>query len=106
MAAKLGTLPEQHGHLDLGDLQTALAKLPAYHREVLLLVGAEGLSYKETAKIVGAHIGTVKSRVNRARTRLAELLYIADADDLGSDRVIRAALTHKASDQGGVSQAA
>ena len=106
MAAKLGTMPEQHGHLDLGDLQTALAKLPAYHREVLLLVGAEGLSYKETAKIVGAHIGTVKSRVNRARTRLAELLYIADADDLGSDRVIRAALAHKASDQGGVSQAA
>ncbi len=106
MAAKLGTLPEQHGHLDLGDLQAALAKLPLHHREVLLLVGAEGLSYEETAKIVGAHIGTVKSRVNRARARLAELLYIADADDLGSDRVIRAALAHKASDQGGVSQAA
>ena len=106
MAAKLGTLPEQHGHLDLGDLQTALAKLPLHHREVLLLVGAEGLSYEETAKIVGTHVGTVKSRVNRARARLAELLYIADADDLGSDRVIRAALTHKASDQGGVSQAA
>jgi RNA polymerase sigma-70 factor (ECF subfamily) len=93
IAGMLSTPPEQHGHLDLDDLRTALAKLPAYHREVLLLVGAEGLSYEETAKIVGAHIGTIKSRVNRARIRLAELLHMNDADDFGPDRVLRATLT-------------
>ena len=59
MAGMLSSLPEQEGHLDLGDLQTALAKLPLHHREVLLLVGAEGLSYEETARIVGTNVGTV-----------------------------------------------
>lgn len=105
IAAKLSTLPEQHGHLDLADLQTALAKLPLHHREVLLLIGAEGLSYEETAKIVGANVGTVKSRMNRARARLAELLYVADRGDLGPDRVIRAALASDVPQQGGLSQA-
>ncbi len=93
MAGMLSTLPEQHGHLDLADLQTALAKLPAHQREVLLLIGAEGLSYVETAQIVSTNVGTVKSRMNRARIRLAELLHLESDDDLGSDRVIRAALT-------------
>jgi RNA polymerase sigma-70 factor (ECF subfamily) len=96
-AGMLSAPPEQHGHLDLDDLRTALAKLPAYHREVLLLVGAEGLSYEETAQIVGANIGTVKSRVNRARARLAELLHVENRDDLGTDRVVRAALAVDAS---------
>jgi RNA polymerase sigma-70 factor (ECF subfamily) len=59
---------------------------------VLLLIGAEGMSYEETAKIVGTNVGTVKSRVNRARSRLAELLHIESKDDLGSDRTVRAAL--------------
>jgi RNA polymerase sigma-70 factor (ECF subfamily) len=94
MAATLVSLPEQQGHLDLADLQVALTKLPVYHREVLLLVGAEGMSYEETAKIVGTNVGTVKSRVNRARSHLAELLYIQSKDDLGSDRIIRAVSPH------------
>jgi RNA polymerase sigma-70 factor (ECF subfamily) len=106
MAAKLGTLPEQHGHLDLGDLQTALAKLPLHHREVLLLVGAEGLSYEETAQIVGTNVGTVKSRMNRARTRLAELMHVTGEDDLGADRVTKAVLSVESIRQGGVQQAA
>jgi RNA polymerase sigma-70 factor (ECF subfamily) len=82
IAGRIAVPPEQPGHLDLGDLGTALAKLPAHQREVLLLVGAEGLSYEETARICGTHIGTVKSRMNRARARLAELLHLADADEL------------------------
>lgn len=93
MAGMLSTLPEQHGHLDLGDLQTALAKLSFEQREVLLLIGAEGLSYEETAMIVGTKVGTVKSRMNRARARLAELLHIEDEDDLGSGSPLTAALT-------------
>jgi RNA polymerase sigma-70 factor (ECF subfamily) len=90
MAATLVSLPEQQGHLDLADLQAALTKLPVYHREVLLLIGAEGMSYEETAKIVGTNVGTVKSRMNRARLRLAELLHIESKDDLGSDRLVSA----------------
>ncbi len=106
MAGMLSTLPEQHGHLDLGDLQTALAKLSVEQREVLLLVGAEGLSYEETAQICGTKVGTIKSRMNRARTRLAELLHVEDEDDLGADRVIRAALVAGTTGRGGVQQAA
>ena len=106
IAGMLSTLPEQEGHLDLGDLQTALAKLPPHHREVLLLVGAEGLSYEETARIVGANIGTVKSRMNRARIRLAELMHVTGEDDLGTDRTTRAVLSVKSIRQGGVQQAA
>ncbi len=100
MAAKLGTLPEQHGHLDLGDLQAALAKLPLHHREVLLLVGAEGLSYEETARVVGTNVGTVKSRMNRARIHLAELMHLQNEDDFGTDRVTKAALVSQSPSAG------
>ena len=106
MAGMLSTLPEQHGHLDLSDLQVALAKLSLEQREVVLLVGAEGLSYEETAQICGTKVGTIKSRMNRARTRLAELLHVEDVGDLGTDRVIRAALTVEANSRGGVQQVA
>jgi RNA polymerase sigma-70 factor (ECF subfamily) len=99
IAGRLSSLPEQHGHLDLADLQIALAKLPVHQREVLLLIGAEGLSYEETARIVGANIGTVKSRMNRARARLAELLHITTEEDLVTDRVMQAALTKEGTQQ-------
>ena len=60
--------------LELRDLERALQRLPAEHREVLLLVGVEELSYKEIATVIGAPIGTVMSRLSRARERLrAEL---------------------------------
>jgi len=91
-AARLGSLPEQGGHLDLEDLKMALTKLPFEQREALLLVGAQGFSYEESAEICGTRIGTIKSRVNRARTRLAELLSVEDAEDIGADRVLKAAL--------------
>ena len=54
-------------------MRIALTKLPADQREALLLVGASGLSYEETAEICGVAVGTIKSRVNRARRKLAEL---------------------------------
>ena len=56
------------------------------------MVGATGLSYEETAEICGVAIGTIKSRVNRARAKLAELLSIGGVDDLGPDRRITAAV--------------
>ena len=71
---------EQNGHLDMADLRTALAKLPEDQREAIILVGASGFSYEEAAEICAVAIGTVKSRVNRARARLAVLLQL-DSDD-------------------------
>jgi RNA polymerase sigma-70 factor (ECF subfamily) len=60
--------------LELRDLERALQRLPVEHREVLLLVGVEELSYKEISTVIGVPIGTVMSRLSRARERLrAEL---------------------------------
>src|SRR5712691_8228790 len=61
-------------------------------REALILVGASGFSYEEAAEICGCAIGTIKSRVNRARTRLAELMSIESIDELGPDNATRAVL--------------
>jgi RNA polymerase sigma-70 factor, ECF subfamily len=68
--------PEQHGRLEFEELSDALAKLPFLQREALLLVGASGFSYNEAAAICETAVGTIKSRVNRARGRLVELLVI------------------------------
>ena len=91
-AAKLAAHPEQGARLDFEDFRTALNKLPADQREALLLVGAEGFSYEDAANIAGVAVGTIKSRVNRARGRLAQLLGLNDAEDLGPDRLTKAAL--------------
>ena len=91
-AARLATAPEQNARLDFEDLRLALAKLSSDQREAVLLVGAEGFSYEEAAQICGTAVGTIKSRVNRARTRLAELMAI-DVHELGPDRLTRAALS-------------
>lgn len=80
LAAKLSVPPEQQGHLDLLDLNRALSKLPPDQREALILVGAEGFSYEDAANICGCAVGTVKSRVNRARSRLTELMNALPTD--------------------------
>jgi RNA polymerase sigma-70 factor (ECF subfamily) len=56
------------------DLERALATLPAAQREVLLLVALEDLSYEETANVLGIPIGTVMSRLARAREKLRVLM--------------------------------
>ena len=102
LAAKLSVPAEQHGHLDLADLNDALAKLPADQREALTLIGAEGFSYEDAATISGCAIGTVKSRVNRARAKLHELMAMTpdgDSEDSDADDNARAAA-------GGAKQAA
>jgi RNA polymerase sigma-70 factor (ECF subfamily) len=80
MAARVAVPAEQHAHLDLKDLAKALAQLPADQREALILVGAEGFSYEEAASISDCAVGTVKSRVNRARAKLAQLMASPDND--------------------------
>jgi RNA polymerase sigma-70 factor, ECF subfamily len=89
----LKSLPEQHGRLELEEVRVALTKLPSTQREALLLVGASGFSYAEAAEICETAIGTVKSRVNRARTRLSELIALDSPDRLGPDPTKRAVLT-------------
>jgi RNA polymerase sigma-70 factor (ECF subfamily) len=74
LAARLSVPAEQQGHLELMDLNNALAQLPPDQREALILVGAEGFSYEDAATISGCAVGTVKSRVNRARAKVSELL--------------------------------
>ena len=91
-ASRLTTIPNQEGHLDLEDFQKALMMLSADQREALILVGAEGLSYDEAAEICGCVLGTMKSRVNRARTRLAALLSVESESDLGADKIVLAVL--------------
>lgn len=66
--------PDQEDPLHLTDMETALLKLSPERREALLLVGAGGFTYEEAATISGCAIGTMKSRVARARDQLARLL--------------------------------
>jgi RNA polymerase sigma-70 factor, ECF subfamily len=81
-SSKVAMKPEQDGHLDLSDLHVALAKLPADQREAIILVGASGFSYEEAADICKVAMGTIKSRVSRARHRLAQLLNVEIDYDL------------------------
>jgi RNA polymerase sigma-70 factor (ECF subfamily) len=67
-------IPDQEDKLALQDLSTALEKLPQEQREAIILIGAEGMSYEDAAEALGVKVGTIKSRVNRARNRLAELM--------------------------------
>jgi RNA polymerase sigma-70 factor (ECF subfamily) len=89
-AQRLAVSGEQESALAMADFREALGRLSEEHREALILVGASGMSYEEAAEICGVAVGTVKSRVNRARVRLAELLDIRTIDDLGPDRSTQA----------------
>ena len=91
-AETLKSHPEQAGRVEFNEFRAALAKLPSDQREALILVGASGFSYEDAATICGCAVGTIKSRVNRARTRLADLLAIDSVDDFGPDRATRAVL--------------
>ena len=81
----LATHPEQYGHMDLADFKTALDQLPEDQREAILLVGAAGFAYEEAAEVCGCAVGTIKSRVSRARNRLQELLGISGEGEFGPD---------------------
>lgn len=77
--------PPQLTHLEFDDMQKALMRLSPDHREALLLITAEGFSYEDAARVCGCAIGTMKSRVNRARNRLLEEMTGQTADALSSD---------------------
>jgi RNA polymerase sigma-70 factor, ECF subfamily len=73
-AMSLATRPTQSDWLEVRDLQAALLRLPDEQREVLLLVGLEQMTYEESAGVLGIPMGTVMSRLSRARERLRTLL--------------------------------
>lgn len=81
-AATLVSVTNPTGSLELDELRRALAMLPPDQSEALIMIGAADLSYEEAAEICGVAIGTVKSRVSRARVKLAEIL---DEGDLIAD---------------------
>jgi predicted DNA-binding protein (UPF0251 family) len=73
--------PEQDGH-----------EVPAEEREALMLVAGAGFSYEEAAEIAGCPVGTVKSRVNRGRRKLQELLGLGDPLELARPDPLTAAI--------------
>ena len=75
---RMAVQASQHASLELKDIRVALDALPEDQREAVVLVGASGFSYEEAAEICGCAIGTLKSRVNRARVRLRDLLELAE----------------------------
>ncbi|MCC2098249.1 MAG: sigma-70 family RNA polymerase sigma factor [Hyphomicrobiales bacterium] len=73
-SAQLVAPAGQESSVEMEEMRQALAILPDDQREAIILIGASGLSYEEAAEVCGVAVGTVKSRVSRARTKLAELL--------------------------------
>ena len=82
VAERILTAPAgQEEPLHLSDLHRALLTLPPERREALLLVGAGGFSYEEAANICGCAVGTIKSRVGRARAALSSMMEDGDIPD-------------------------
>jgi RNA polymerase sigma-70 factor, ECF subfamily len=66
--------PSQEVVVQFDDMARAFWRLSPHHREILMLVGANGLSYEEAAAVIGCAVGTVRSRLSRARSELQAVL--------------------------------
>ena len=73
-ALEVPTRATQEDNLQMRDLASAIGKLPHEHREVLLLIGLEQMSYEEVAKVLAIPLGTVMSRLSRGRERLRTIM--------------------------------
>jgi RNA polymerase sigma-70 factor (ECF subfamily) len=80
MSERMAVKPDHDGRLALADFRRAFALLPVVQREALMLVGGEGFSYEEAAAMCCCAVGTIKSRANRGRRRLAFLLQIGEGE--------------------------
>ena len=96
MAPVLTSPPNAGASLQLRDLERAIARLPEEQRQVILLVGLEGMRYEEVAKILGIPIGTVRSRLSRGREMLRELMDMKDDAQAASHRRSAATLPRRA----------
>ena len=81
-SANLATKPDHDGRLAFKDFEKAFAVLPDEQREALILVGASGFSYEEAADMCGCAVGTIKSRANRGRAKLAELMNLDEDESM------------------------
>ncbi len=72
--SKLSIKPMQDAHMDFSDVQRAMGRMSAEHSKILILVCIEGRTYQETSEILQIPVGTVRSRLSRARTSLQDEL--------------------------------
>ncbi|MFE1597335.1 sigma-70 family RNA polymerase sigma factor [Methylobacterium sp. ID0610] len=98
-AAQLAVAPRQDHGVSLMEVERALGRLPPDMRETLVLVGVQELTYEQVATMMGVAVGTIKSRVNRARARLAALLGYTGSE-LQADALIQSALTNRVPHRG------
>src|SRR5262245_20407768 len=75
LTAESNALPS----LQLRDLERALAALAIEQREVILLVGLEGMAYEEVATVLNVPVGTVRSRLSRGRDQLRRLMGVEES---------------------------
>ncbi|GIT92040.1 RNA polymerase sigma factor [Jannaschia pagri] len=96
LAEQLSEKPAHDGRLVMNDFREAFALLPDEQREALLLVGASGFSYEEAADMCDCAVGTIKSRANRGRKRLAELMHLNEDEPMEmTDMATMAVVTGK-----------
>jgi RNA polymerase sigma-70 factor (ECF subfamily) len=74
MSSSLVAATDPTASRQLREFECALARLPDEQREVILLVGLEGMSYETAARVLGVPIGTVRSRLSRARDALRQMM--------------------------------
>ena len=95
LTGALASKPDHDGRLALADFASAFARLPAEQREALVLVGALGFSVEEAAETCGCAPGTVKSRANRGRRALADMLDLSTGETMelteGATRAVMSA---------------
>ncbi|WP_372803050.1 RNA polymerase sigma factor [Paracoccus seriniphilus] len=94
-AGRQAAKPDHDGKLAMRDFRAAFQHLPVEQREALILVGASGFSYEEAAAMTKVAVGTVKSRANRGRKKLAELLGLDESEDMDmTDQATRAVIAN------------
>lgn len=94
-AETLSQKPDHDGRLQMRDFNAAFAELNEEQREALVLVGASGFSYEDAAEMCGVKVGTIKSRVNRARARLAELMHLDEDEGMELTDSVTAGIVSK-----------
>jgi len=78
-APQLTTQGNAIASLELRDLERAIGKLPSEQRQVILLVGLEGMPYEEVATVLNVPVGTVRSRLSRGRDQLRRLMGVEES---------------------------
>jgi RNA polymerase sigma-70 factor (ECF subfamily) len=96
-AKTLKTQPNQVGHLEFEEFRAAMDKLRPDYKDVITLVGMHGFPYEDVAVILSCPVGTVKSRLNRARKLLKKHMGLDEDDeyDLSPDSIMQSVVNGK-----------